>query len=567
MPRITVNSGGAAAASHHHHSSSVDEESDDERDKGFLHFRREIDDTPLLEFLATPPQPETVKWRIAVFMHTRRFESAIGGLLVLNALFLGYELDRDNTLTKVISSVFLTLFTVEIGIRWCVLGRLFFLRETNSLDLFIITFGVISEIVQILMHNGPGALVTIFRLFRLVRLYRIFTSLKDLRLLICSFMNALSKVFWVLVLLFISIYIASLLVRVFIGQNTSFQNAKLSSGISVMDLFGSVPRSGITMFQIMTLDSWTSQIGRPIAELSMWTYPFFVIYTLFAAFGILNLLTAVFVDALLEASEARKTEDEKLRFKTKVAGISQIKELFASLDEDGTGCLSQEEIAAGNAALLEDQWSGLFVQIGMPPQKFGKLLKYFAVMEAEAGGEDDGVSYQEFLDYFAGMDPQFLKSGIWEVLASLEHAQAENMVIRKENQELQSTVNGMETMLKAVCVHLGVPFEQSSGKELEPTAPSPVPQAQNDVLTSDKLLHDYFARYDLDNSGLIDGEQELEQLVTNLVFKLNLSCRLSILTEIVKNRAKTIRDNPLDPASFQAWFESEIMRHTSPGVQ
>ena len=105
------------------------------------------------------------------------------------------------------------------------------------------------------------------------------------------------------------------------------------------------------------------------------------------------------------------------------------------------------------------------------------------------------MSYQEFLDYFAGMDPQFLKSGIWEVLASLEHAQAENMVIRKENQELQSTVNGMETMLKAVCVHLGVPFEQSSGKELEPTAPSPVPQAQNDVLTSDKLLHDYFARY------------------------------------------------------------------------
>ena len=159
-----------------------------------------------------------------------------------------------------------------------------------------------------------------------------------------------------------------------------------------MDLFGSVtlaqltlhhfsvsvhpqvPRSGITMFQIMTLDSWTSQIGRSVffvfRAASQWQcallsrcHHFLILQANCRAVNVdLPLLcdihticslwhpklahscicqcsirskrSQVFLCAGLMWHGAwltvlcRKTEDEKLRFKTKVAGIVLFLVLF-----------------------------------------------------------------------------------------------------------------------------------------------------------------------------------------------------------------------------------------------
>jgi len=76
-------------------------------------------------------------------------------------------------------------------------------------------------------------------------------------------------------------------------------------------------------------------------------------------------------------------------------------------------------------------------------------------------------------------------------------------------------------------------------------------------------MADYFNRYDLDGSQSINSSEELKQLCTNLVVKLDLPMDVADIDGVVKN-AGAFSDDPNAPADgtanewnldqFQAWF-------------
>ena len=64
---------------------------------------------------------------------------------------------------------------------------------------------------------------------------------------------------------------------------------------------------------------------------------------------------------------------------------------------------------------------------------------------------------------------------------------------------------------------------------------------------------------------MIDSETELQQLVTNIVFKIDLKIQNTTLIEVVAKRAETICDSPLTKESFKVWFENELLPWADPG--
>jgi voltage-gated sodium channel len=62
--------------------------------------------------------------------------------------------------------------------------------------------------------------------------------------------------------------------------------------------FGSVGGSAYSLFQIMTLESWSMGIVRPVMEVHPWAWAFFVPFILVSAFAVLNLVMAVMVDSM-----------------------------------------------------------------------------------------------------------------------------------------------------------------------------------------------------------------------------------------------------------------------------
>ncbi|HSK39163.1 MAG TPA: ion transporter, partial [Arenibaculum sp.] len=86
------------------------------------------------------------------------------------------------------------------------------------------------------------------------------------------------------------------------------------------DWFGSLPASVYTLFQVMTLESWSMGIVRPVMEVHPYAWLFFIPFIAIATFTMLNLFIAVVVnamqsehDALVDEAEAHaKTEREEM---------------------------------------------------------------------------------------------------------------------------------------------------------------------------------------------------------------------------------------------------------------
>jgi len=85
------------------------------------------------------------------------------------------------------------------------------------------------------------------------------------------------------------------------------------------------------------------------------------------AFGILNLLTAVFVNALLEATEQNKVKEQRRERADKLQRLSKIRMMFKELDADSSGQLSKEEITNAMEILASDQWAEVRVFLSASP--------------------------------------------------------------------------------------------------------------------------------------------------------------------------------------------------------
>jgi len=66
--------------------------------------------------------------------------------------------------------------------------------------------------------------------------------------------------------------------------------------------FGSIGESMYSLFQIMTLESWSMGIVRPVMEEHPWAWAFFIPFIVIATFTILNLFIGIIVSTMQELS-------------------------------------------------------------------------------------------------------------------------------------------------------------------------------------------------------------------------------------------------------------------------
>lgn len=141
-------------------------------------------------------------------------------------------------------------------------------------------------VVAIALAPGAGAWAVQCSL-RVLRVLRLLTVVPGLRKVVAAFLHAipgLSGVMAVMAIFF----------------NTAGVLATKLFGASFPDWFGSLGRSLYTLFQIMTLESWSMGIVRPVMEIFPWAWAFFVPFIIIATFTILNLFIGIIVSTMQE---------------------------------------------------------------------------------------------------------------------------------------------------------------------------------------------------------------------------------------------------------------------------
>lgn len=200
-------------------------------------------------------------------------------LILINALILGLEtfpaiMERYGTILKALDAAILAVFVLEIFLRIVAHGFRFFKDPWSLFDFAVVAIALIPA-------SGPLA---VLRTLRVLRVLRILTLMPSMRKVVHGLISALPGLSSVIMLMGLIFYVSAVVATGLFGEKFP-------------QWFGNLGETGYTLFQVMTLESWSMGIARPVLEAYPFAWIFFVVFILVTTFTMLNLFIAVIVNA------------------------------------------------------------------------------------------------------------------------------------------------------------------------------------------------------------------------------------------------------------------------------
>lgn len=234
-------------------------------------------------------------WRdqIGIWLADDRVQHTLIALIVLNALILGLETNPSLMQTygrwlSLADQVLLAIFVVEIVLRIYVHRRSFFSDAWNVFDFVVVA-------IALLPASGPFA---VLRAMRVLRVLRLLSMVPSMRRVVGGLLTAIPGLTSVVAIIGIIFYVGAVMATKLFGQ-------------AFPEWFGTLGESAYTLFQIMTLESWSMGIARPVmAEFPM-AWAFFIPFIMISTFTMLNLFIAVIVNAIQSTQHEDAALDER----------------------------------------------------------------------------------------------------------------------------------------------------------------------------------------------------------------------------------------------------------------
>jgi voltage-gated sodium channel len=232
--------------------------------------------------------------RLGYFMESPRVTMAITAIIVVNAITLGLETSTYITahiggLLDWLDRLVLGIFVVEMVLKISAFGWRYFTKGWNIFDFII---------VAIALMPATGAL-SVLRSLRILRVLRLVALVPAMRKVVQALLAAIPGVSSVIALLALVYYVFAVM------------TTKLFGG-TFPQWFGTVGDSMYTLFQIMTLESWSMGIVRPVMREFPYAWAFFVPFIIVTTFAVLNLFIGIVVNAMQAEHEKAAAEERDM---------------------------------------------------------------------------------------------------------------------------------------------------------------------------------------------------------------------------------------------------------------
>jgi hypothetical protein len=298
---------------------------------------------------------------------------------------------------------------------------------------------------------------------------------QELWLIVSGLLNSMRTLGWVALLLAMFIYVPAIYLTVAIGQNTKYDTVETMDGQPwpYDKLFGKVPRSMLTLFQVVTLDSWADEIARPAMDVpeNSWLGMAFILFILFATYGIMNIVVGVIVEHTLGTASVteRVVEEEEAEMKKMV--LRDLRKLFELTDSDRSGTITKDEL---QAAFDEEAARDKFDELGIPIEDLNQIFRLMDPTGKEVVSLDDFIgSCMQLISGYQQKDIMQLAIQVESLSRRLEKLDAALHTIESDTYETKRiTIKFMDEVVPKLVgnAHLNASantqsFEASSGKE------------------------------------------------------------------------------------------------------
>lgn len=218
--------------------------------------------------------------KIKNFVESNLFTKFIIYLIVLNGITMGLETSKTFMLsfevyTSIFNQIVITIFTIEIILRIYVHKLSFFKDPWSIFDFLVVSISLIP--------TSSG--FEILRVLRVLRLFRLITAVPQMRKIVSALIRVIPGMLSVIALMTLFFYIFAIMATQLFAEKFP-------------EWFGTLGESFYTLFQIMTLESWSMGIVRPVMEVYPYAWVFFVPFIFVVTFVMINLVVAIIVDAM-----------------------------------------------------------------------------------------------------------------------------------------------------------------------------------------------------------------------------------------------------------------------------
>ena len=230
----------------------------------------------------------TLQARLDAWLETATVRNTIMAVIVFNAVLLGLETSKSamgvaGPLILTLDRICLGIFVLELLAKLYARRLAFFRSGWNIFDFVIVAVS--------LMPASGG--LSVLRALRILRALRLVSVVPSLRRVVEGFVTALPGMGSVFVLMALIFYIGAVMATKLFG--TSFP-----------EWFGTLGGSAYTLFQVMTLESWSMGIVRPVMETYPYAWAFFVPFIMMTTFAVVNLLVGLIVNSMQSAHSAEE---------------------------------------------------------------------------------------------------------------------------------------------------------------------------------------------------------------------------------------------------------------------
>lgn len=254
--------------------------------------------------------------RIGAWIESNPVQRVIIALILINAVTLGLEtsqplMARHGVLLHGIDRLILSAFVLEIALKLYAQGLGFFRRGWNVFDFLVVG-------VALVPASGPLA---VLRALRVLRVLRLLSVVPRLRFVVEALLKALPGISSIALLMLILFYVFAVMATGLFGADFP-------------EWFGHIGASMYTLFQVMTLESWSMGIVRPVMAEHPYAWAFFVPFILIATFTMLNLFIGIIVDTMQTLHDDQMAVDRAMIERTLERDSAQIESEVRALREE-----------------------------------------------------------------------------------------------------------------------------------------------------------------------------------------------------------------------------------------
>ena len=230
------------------------------------------------------------------------FQGIILFVIVFNSIIMGIETIRNLSggalsVLAAINTVCLWIFIIEIIVKLLAYGLAYFKDPWNWFDMIIVGVSMASGLAFMSAFRAVRVL-RVLKSLKALRGTKLIGSVKHLQVIINAIVKSIPSILWTGILLILIYYIFAL-----IGVNLF--------GEAFPDWFGTIGKAMYTLFQVMTLESWSMGISRPVMEAFPYAWAYFVPYVLLSSFVVMNVVVGIVVNSISEVTAESNAEDKE----------------------------------------------------------------------------------------------------------------------------------------------------------------------------------------------------------------------------------------------------------------